>query len=465
MTNLKKRRRIIVAKPNKNRKEKTPFFKKLYKPIDRIFVTPITKFILLIGDKTGKKTGKFEKWLVRRNTLIFISLILALGLFFIVDSKAIVLVDSSAEVLYDQKVEAIYNSEDYVIEGLPKTVDVTLIGRKTDMYLAKQLSNGSVTVDVSKLGVGTHKVSLNYDSVINSIDYKLDPGVITIIIYPKTSIEKTATIDVINKDKLDPKLSISNISIDTPNIIVKGAEHTLNKVASVKALVDIEKLIDPTVGVTTLEDVKLVAYDSEGKIVDVEMVPNKVTATISIVSPSKEVPIKVIPKGEVEFGKAISSMTSSVSKVTVYGDEEVLDKLEYIPIEINVTNLKGNKNYDVIITPPSGIRSISEKSATISVSLGDETSMEVNDVLIETINLDSNYKAVALGENSSKTSVVIKGTKDVLDAIDTANIKAVVDLSGYGEGDYEVPVTVKGDDVKANYTAKTTKIKIRISPK
>ena len=175
MTNLKKRRRIIVAKTNKNQKAKTPFFKKLYKPIDKIFVTPITKFILLIGDKTGKKTGKFEKWLVRRNTLIFISLILALGLFFIVDSKAIVLVDSSAEVLYDQKVEAIYNSEDYVIEGLPKTVDVTLIGRKTDMYLAKQLSNGSVTVDVSKLGVGTHKVSLNYDSVINSIDYKLDP--------------------------------------------------------------------------------------------------------------------------------------------------------------------------------------------------------------------------------------------------------------------------------------------------
>lgn len=454
-----------MTKTTKNSNKKPSVFQKLYKQIDKILITPITKFILLIGDKTGKKTVKIEKWLIRRNTLIFISLILALGLFFIVDSKAIVLVDSSAEVLYDQKVEAIYNSEDYVIEGLPKSVDVTLIGRKTDMYLAKQLSNGSVTVDVSKLGVGTHKVSLNYDSVINSIDYKLDPGVITIIIYPKTSIEKTATIDVINKDKLDPKLSISNVSIDTPNIIVKGAEHTLNKVASVKALVDIEKLIDPTVGVTTLEDVNLVAYDSEGKIVDVEMVPNKVTATISIVSPSKEVPIKVIPKGEVEFGKAISSMTSSVSKVTVYGDEDVLDKLEYIPIEINVTNLKGNKNYDVIITPPSGIRSISEKAATISVSLGDETSMEVNDVLIETINLDSNYKAVALGENSSKTSVVIKGTKDVLDAIDTSNIKAVVDLSGYGEGDYEVPVTVKGDDVKANYTAKTTKIKIRISPK
>lgn len=456
---------VIVKQIKKTSVTISSVFHKLYKLIDKTIITPVTKFILLIGDKTGKKTGRFEKWLVRRNTLIFISLILAIGLFFVVDNKAVVLVDSSAEVLYDQKVEAIYNSEDYVIEGLPESVDVTLIGRKTDMYLAKQLSSGTVTVDVSKLGVGTHKVSLSYDSVINSIDYKLDPGVITIIIYPKTSIEKSATIDVINKEKLDSKLSISNVSIDTSNIIVKGAEHTLNKVASVKALVDIGKLIDPTVGVTTLEDVSLVAYDSDGKIVNVEMVPNKVSATISIVSPSKEVPIKVIPKGEVEFGKAISSMTSSVSKVTVYGDESTLEKLEYIPIEINVTNLKSNKKYDVIITTPSGIRHISEKSATITVTLGDETTMEVNDVLVETINLDSNYKAVALGENSSKTSIVVKGTKEVLDGIDTSSIKAVVDLSGYGEGDYEVPITVSGDDVKASYTSKTTKIKIRISPK
>lgn len=450
---------------NKKRKTISTIGQKIIRIIDKKIITPITKFILLVGDKSGKKTGKFEKWLVKRNTLIFISLILALGFFFVVDSKAIVLVDSSAEVLYDQKVEAIYNKEDYVIEGLPETVDVTLIGRKIDMYLAKQLSNGTVTVDVSKLGVGTHKVNLNYDSVINSIDYKLDPSSVTIIIYPKTSSQKIANIDVINKDKLDSKLSISNVTIDKSDIIVKGAEHTLEEVATVKALVDIGKLIEPEVGVITLEDVPLVAYDSEGKVIDVEMVPNKVTATINIVSPSKEVPIKVFPKGEVEFGKAISSLTSSVNKVTVYGDEKTLENLEYIPVEVDVTNLKSNKKYDVVITSPSGIRYISEKSTTISVSLGEETSMEVSDVMIETINLDSNYKAVAIGENSVKTSVVIKGTKEVLENFDTSTISAVVDLSKYGEGDYEVPVTVVGDEVKVQYTPKTTKIKVRISAK
>ena len=44
-------------------------------------------------------------------------------------------------------------------------------------------------------------------------------------------------------------------------------------------------------------------------------------------------------------------------------------------------------------------------------------------------------------------------------------IKAQVDLEGYSEGEYEVEVSVTGDDNKASYTSKTTKIKIRISKK
>ena len=248
-------------------------------------------------------------------------------------------------------------------------------------------------------------------------------------------------------------------------IIIKGAEHTLEKVSTVKALVDIKNIINPKAGVTTLSDVKLVAYDDTGNVVDVEMVPNKVTATVSIVSPSKEVPVKIIPKGEVSFGKAISSMTSSVSKVIVYGDEDALDELQYIPIEIDVNGLSENKTFDVKLSKPQGVRSISESSASVTISLGTEVVKEIDDVYIETINLNSNYKASALGENSSKITVIVKGTREVIDAIDAANIKAVVDLSEYGEGDHEVDIIVSGDELKATYTPKTTKIKIRITSK
>ena len=437
----------------------------IFKWLDRHIITPLTKFVLFISEKTGAKTGKFERWLTKKNTLVILSLVLALGFFFVVDSKSIILVDSSAEVLYDQKVEATYNREAYVVEGLPETVDVTMIGGTAELYLAKQLASGTVKVDLTNYKEGTHKVNLKYDSTINSVNYKLDPSSVTVIIYPKVSKTVNVDVDILNKSVLDSKLAIQNVTIDQEEVIIKGAEHTLEKVSTVKALVDIKNIIDPKAGVTTLNDVKLIAYDNEGNVVDVEIVPSKVTATVSIVSPSKEVPIKVIPKGTVAFGKAISSMTSNVSKVTVYGEESVLEDLQYIPIEIDVNGLSENKTYDVKINKPQGVRDISETDAQVSISLGTEVSKEIEDVYIETINLNPNYKAVALGENSSKISVVVKGTKEVIDSIDASNIRAIVDLSEYGEGDHEVEIEVTGDELKATYTPKTTKIKIRITVK
>ena len=111
------------------------------------------------------------------------------------------------------------------------------------------------------------------------------------------------------------------------------------------------------------------------------------------------------------------------------------------------------------------IKEISDTNVKVSVTLGTEISKEIKDIYIETINLDPSYKAVAIGESSSKTDVIVKGTKNVVDAIDSSIITAQVDLSGYSEGDYEVTVKVNGDDNKATYTAKTTKIKVRITKK
>ena len=74
--------------------------------IDKFLVTPVTKIALFIGEKADKNAGKFERWLNKRNTLVFISLILSLTLFFYVDSKSNTMVDASAEVLRNQVVEA-----------------------------------------------------------------------------------------------------------------------------------------------------------------------------------------------------------------------------------------------------------------------------------------------------------------------------------------------------------------------
>ena len=441
------------------------FIKNIIKLIDKSIVMPISKFFDKISSKFNKNGNKLERFLVKKNTMIFLSLIIAIIIFFYVDSKSSILVDSSAEVLRNQNVIATYNKEAYVVEGLPEEADVTLIGRRVDLYLAKQLSSGNVTVDISNLKPGTHKVDLNYDSSIKSVDYNLNPSSVTVVIYPKMSATKIAQIDVVNQDKLATKLSIQNVVIDQDEIIVKGAEHTLNEVASVKALVDINNIVDPSEGISKIDDVSLVAYDTKGNVVDVEMVPSKVSATVSIVSPKTTVPLKIIPKGEVEFGKAISSMTSSVGQVTVYGEETVIKDLQYIPVEVDVTKLSKTKTFNIVIEKPTGIRDISISNVNVTVSLGEVKEKVIDDIKIDPINLDSNYSPQSLGKNSSVTSVIVKGTESVLASIDSSTIKATVDLSGLGEGEHVVDVIVTGEDLRATYTAKPTKITVKIFKK
>jgi len=442
-------------------------FRAIYKIIDKFVVIPITKLILLINDKLGNRTDRFEKWIVKKNTLIFISLVLAVMLFLYVDSESTAIITDSAEVLYGQKVKVSYNNKSYVVEGLPESVDVTLIGRQVDLYLAKQLSGGMVTADLSGLGEGMHTIKLDYDCAITSVEYKLDPSVVNVTIYPKVSQTRIATIDVINKNSLDTKLSISSVELDNSEIVIKGAEHVLSEVATVKALVDVKKIVKPDIGVMTLDSVKLVAYNSEGDVIEnIETEPSKISAKVTIESPSKEVPIKVVPTGKLEFGKAIDSITTNITKVIVYGDQGVLDNIEYVPVEVDISNLNENKTYDVIVSKPSGVKEISDTNIKVTIGVGKEVSREIEDVSIETINLDTTkYKALAVGENSSKTTIVIKGTQSVVDSIDASMIKAQVDLKDYTEGEYEVKVTVTGEDSKVSYTSKTTKIKIRISKK
>jgi len=462
-------RRMLVVKIIKNiiRIIKA-IFRAGYKLLDKFIIIPITKLIVMITDKMGNRTDRFEKFVTRRDTLIFISLVLALALFFYVDGESTTIITDSAEVLYGQEVKITYNNKSYVIEGLPEAVDVTLIGRKVDLYLAKQLASGFVTADLSNLSEGMHTINLTYDCAINSVDYKLSPSVVNVTVYPKVSQNRTAVVDVINKSKLDSKLSIKDVKLSTEDIVIKGAEHVLSEVATVKALVDVSKIVDPGVGTKNFDGVKLIAYDANGEVVDgVEMEPTKLTAAINIVSPSKKIPIKVVPTDieDIEFGKAIEGITTSINEITVYGDQEVLDEMDYLPVEIDVSGLNQDKDYEVIISKPSGIRDLSSTNIKVSIKVGEEVTREISDVTIETVNLSNQYKAVAIGANSSKTSVVIKGTKSVVDAIDESMITAQVDLERYNEGEYEVEVVVKGEENKAIYTPKTTKIKVKISKK
>lgn len=441
------------------------FFTRIWKFIDKKIILPITKLVTFVSDKFSKPGKRFESWLSKTNTLLFISLIFAVALFIIVDQKILFYSESSAEVLKSQQVNAIYNQEAYVVEGLPETVDITLIGSKADLYIAKQTTTHEVVVDLTGLKPGQHKVNIKYNQANSSIDYSVNPSVATVMIYSKISQAKTLTVDLLNQDMLDSKLSIKNVTVSTDNVVVKGADYKLSKVATVKALVDINNLATQEIGTTTMKNVPLKAYDESGNVVDVEIVPATIDADITIDSPSKEVPIKVVPVGEVAFGQAINSIETSETKVTVYGSAEALESLNYIPVQIDVSDLKENRQYKVQLENPVGIKYMSLSSVTVDVTLAAVSDKDIDNVSIEYRNLGAGYSVQGLSASDVAVTVNIKGVSSVIDSITAGDIVAYLDLSGYGEGEHEVDVHVEGSDVKVQYQSKTKKVKIRIVKK
>ena len=441
--------------------------KGIYKFFDRHIIIPITKLFVNLGKTIMKNNKSLESLTKSKSSIIIISLVIAIIAFMYVDKRSTTLLETNAKVLYNQPVVASYNDEEYVIEGLPETVDITMIGTKANLYLAKQLPTQAVTVDLSDLKVGVHQVNLKYKQSITSVEYKLDPSTVTVVVSPKQSLTKTVTEEIVNLDDLDSKLSIESVNLSKDEIIVKGNESKIKEVSSIKALLNINDLSDPKVGANKLKNVPVVAYDKDGKIMNVELVPNKVDATINIESPSKEVPVEIVPTGidNIVFGKSIESIESNVNKITIYGSNEVLESISKVSVNIDVSDLKDSKTYTKTIKKPKGIRDLSVKTVTVQIKLGDEASTEVSNVKLSYRNLGSNYVVQVTQDSTTEIPVILKGVKSVISDMSSSDIEAYVDLKGLEAGEHEVDVLVTGSDSRIIYTPKITKVKILIIEK
>ena len=436
------------------------FFMAIYRVIDKIIVTPISRLIFNIREYLRSKNIKLDYIFNRPNFMIYVSLILAVVVFLLIDSKVITLVESEAEVITNVPVTVNYNEEAYVVEGIPDTVDIVLIGRKSDIYLAKQLGTDYEARD------SAYRVYLSYTKSIDSIDYKLDPSYVTVTIKDKISVTKTILYDLINEQYLSEELSVESVELSRSEVVVKGSEDAINRIASVKALIDLSDDALKEVGTYEVDNIKLVAYDSNGEVLDnIEIVPNTLTATITLDTYSKSVALDVRTTGKLVTGKAIASIlinNRNSYSVTIYGDEEQITNISSVPVTINVDGegTNSSRSYNVTISKPTGVRALSENNASIMVTFGDEKQKEVELSTISSKNLSSGYSANIIGTNS--VPVIVKGVQSVIDGVDASDINAYIDLEGYTPGEYEVEVKIENNDPRLSYVV-SSKVKVRIT--
>ena len=452
-------------KSNKtNVKSSKKILKKLYKLLDKLIVTPISSVVFKIQKRFGKENS-LEKLLNRPYALLFISLFFAIIVSLFVHFKMDILTNNDAEFLTNIPVKVIYNSSNYVVEGVPETVSMTLIGKKSELYLARQLGDNEVVIDLTDYQASEKsvEVKLTYNKPIKKLEYQISPEYVTVTIKEKVSAYKTVTYDLLNQDELDVKLSVKSIELSKSEVIVRGSQETIDSIASIKALIDLDNDDFTKAGTYVLDNLKLIAYGRDGKIVDnVEIVATNISATLELDSYSKSVAVKVITTGELVSGKAISSITingvnSNDFMTTIYGDKAALENISELTATIDIADQgnNGSKTYKVTLARPAGVRSISDENISIVLNFGEAKQTTIQLTGIRPANVPSGLNANLESTNETVVEVQVIGVESVIKELEAStegkNIYAYVDLTNYSTGTYSIEVKVNCNDARLQF--------------
>lgn len=234
----------------------------------------------------GKKGSFFGNiWFMR-----IASLLLAIFLFMYVNSSKNGFLrqttrgsDSGSALMSNKSVtirmplELKMNSQKYVVTGYPQYVKVRVSGPSAMVTTVTNTQNFKVYADLTKLGVGSHTVSLKESGLNSELRSKINPQAIKVNIQPRSTI--TAPVEVkLNSHSVNGGYHVGNPKPSMKTVQISGARNQVKKVAKVIAYVDVPK--DASANFS--RQVTLQAVDKNGHAVNVVVMPSSISVEVPI---------------------------------------------------------------------------------------------------------------------------------------------------------------------------------------
>lgn len=240
-------------------------------------------------------------------------------------------------------------------------------------------------------------------------------------------------------------------ALPSPNIIqISGAESVLDKIKEVVLEVDVSgRSVDFT---TTAVPV---VYDMNGDVItpskiDIQSGTESVTVNVPILA-SKEMIVRVKTMGEVAEGYEIltENIEFQPEKILVAGIKEDLDKLgTSLTVEVSVAGQKGviERNIQIstlLDSSLTSLRVVNEQifSVKITVTPYVERDMEIPVSAIEFRNVGDGLTATIMQTTGVPVTLKCKASRAPLITVDS--LKPYVDLAGYTEGTYKLPLSLE----------------------
>ncbi|EPD49573.1 CdaR family protein [Paenisporosarcina sp. FSL H8-0542] len=367
------------------------------------------------------------------------------------------------DIIRDVPVEVYYDDENLVVTGVPETVDVTIEGPTSIVQSAKQLQDFTVFVDLRNLNMGQHNVMLQVENVSEKLEVTLDPSYIEVSIEEKITREMRVDAEF-NERLLAEDFIVTGMKTNPERVLITGAKSVVESISFVKATVGGE----PGLNKTFTQEASVKVLDKDLSKLNVTIEPAQVDVTVNIEEYSKEVPIALRQIGPPKEGVIINDLTPSFEYVRVYGNRAVVDALESIKVDVDVSKLEESKELALKLPVPKGVSRLSESQLEVLVDVtpapkeesveesGQVPAEEDNEVKTKSREFaDVNVEVKGLNEKdhyafsqpeSGQVLLTVRGESPYIDTLSAKDFQVYVDASTAENGENLLVVTVEGPE-------------------
>ncbi|MCM3710426.1 CdaR family protein [Sporosarcina luteola] len=408
-----------------------------------------------------------DKLMDRPWFLRFTALALAIILFFSVQSenekKTSSTIGDSQGILHDVPVEVLIDNENFVVTGVPKTVNMEIDGPSSLVQSAKLLKDFTLKVDLRSLSMGRHTVKIQAENLSDKLDVRLNPATVDVVIEEKVS--KTFPVEPeFNERLLAEGYNAVKKEVEPSTIQVTGAKSVVEAISFVK----VSATGDSGINKSFEQKARVRVLDRDLNKLDVTIEPEEVTVKVEVKENSKVVPVVLNQRGVPGENIVIDSVFTDTKMVTLFGPQKTLETIDALRVDVDVSKVKESGTLELNLPKPTGVSKLSEDKVKVNISVTvmdgegpppDDVSMEPTtdvekDVTKEFKNipvvvkgLDEKYSSTFLKPANGVVDVTVTAKEEVIKSLDSSDFAISVDASGTDqEGEHSYPLSVVGPD-------------------
>lgn len=271
---------------------------------------------------------------------------------------------SNSEMITDVPVQAYYDTENLFVSGIPDKVKVEVEGPKSIIESTKRLRDFELFIDLTNVSIGKHRVPIKHKQLSDKLKVTVHPETVDVVIEEKVS-DYFVVSPEFNDNMLAEGYQEEAVSVDPKRVKVTGSKSALNKIAYIKATLDVKEKVDKE----TTGTAKVQVLDSDLNKLDVKVEPETVQVSISVKNPSKKIALRVFPKGTPPDGIKVTSIKPETEEITIYGKESILAEMEELVVPVEVDGIKKDTTLSVPIDLGEGLNFVSPQMVKVKVTV------------------------------------------------------------------------------------------------